>query len=188
MGERSRVGLAVPETLSRGEMEGSRLTAATCRFGLARPNAIGHVCVGDVRYSGFAGVSNILLKPPDLFVASWQVERYLFNIAVLIVRDIPELQAGRFDAFSNGEEVLQSRTPVSGLDVQILYAHLFDPGQILSGNLLVNLHRYLNAGRQWFERLGLSNWAEGRGCSRTRENPACHFHNESTPGERSYPH
>src|SRR3954471_16107412 len=67
MGERSRVGLAVPETLSRGEMEGSRLTAATCRFGLARPNAIGHVCVGNVRYSGFASVSNVLLKPPNLF-------------------------------------------------------------------------------------------------------------------------
>src|SRR6476661_3878218 len=100
MGERSRVRLTVPETLSRGEMEGSQLTAAACRFGLTRPNAIGHVCAGDVRYSGSASISDILLEPSDLSVASWQVERCLFNIAVLIVWDLPDLQAGRFDAFS----------------------------------------------------------------------------------------
>src|SRR4051794_11689532 len=78
VGERSLVGLTVPITFSSGEMEGARLTAAACRFWFARPNAIRHVCVGDVRYAGFPGVSNVLLEPLDFLVSSRQIERDLF--------------------------------------------------------------------------------------------------------------
>src|SRR5206468_6231182 len=109
---------------------------------------------GDVRYPGLSSVPDVLLKPRDLLVPSWQVEGYLFDVAVLVVRYVPDLQASRVDAFSNGKKVLQSGAPVSGLDVQILYAHLFDPGQILIRNVLVNLHGDLNTGRQWCEPTG----------------------------------
>src|SRR6202043_438888 len=105
VGERSFVRLAVPVALGCGEMESARRASSPCGFGLARPNAICHVRVSDVANAGLASVPNVLFEPLDFLVASGQIERYLLDVAVVVVRYVPDLQVGRFGTLSDREKV-----------------------------------------------------------------------------------
>ena len=66
-------------------------------------------------------------------VAAGQVQRDLFDVAVVVVRDVPDLQPRAFHALLDRQKVVERGRAVAGLNVQILDAHLLDPGQVLFG-------------------------------------------------------
>src|SRR4051794_27682607 len=96
--QRPLIGLPIPETFGRLELECASLAAGASGFRLARPDAIGHMGVGNVANPRLAGVPDVLLQPCHLRVTARQVQSNLFDVPVIVIRDVPDLQASGLDA------------------------------------------------------------------------------------------
>ena len=145
-------------------------------FLIARPDSVRHMRIGHIADAGLAGVANVLLQPFDFLIAAGQVQRDLFYVAVVVVGYVPDLQASGFDALLDGDEVSKSCAAGSGLDVEVVDTHLFNPDQIVGADGFVHLHRDFDAGREWLKRGGFRRCVQRRRDCHGGEASPCHFH------------
>src|SRR5262249_39221221 len=98
MRQRTLINLPIPVTLGRLKLERPPPRSGTCGLRRPRPDPIRHVRISNVTDTRLASISNILLQPFDFLITPRQSQRDFFNIPIIIVRNIPELESRGFHA------------------------------------------------------------------------------------------
>jgi len=80
-----------------------------------------------------------------------QVQRDPFNVAVVVVGNVPDFEARGFDLLLDSREILVGPTAFAGLDIEVVHTHLLDPGEVGVVDIFIHLHGELDAGGKGFE-------------------------------------
>ena len=115
-------------------------------FAVGMPDAVAHVGVGDVLDIGLAAVLQVLLVGFDAGVAAGEVEDDLLLVAVAVVADVPDAEAGRFDAGFDAEEVFDVVVFAVDGDGGVANADLIGELEVFVGGIAAELHGHFDAG------------------------------------------